>query len=277
MIESSRKNAPCLKEYFAYSDRFFYFLTAGNGRLIFVNPRLLSFACSGNPSPDQVVSMFQDPPALIRLLDHCRQQKGIVSAELEIRSAGGIVHAVGWEFSVCLSATGEEQVQATGILLNSTVSMVGGMAGKMADVRKAYEQTKEGLWRFDSEQPVSVSEDPSKIIAYWRSHSRLAECNDNMARMYGYEKAEELLGARLDELIDFSDQQKMAGLQQFIQNRFKTTTVETREIDRYGRIKYFRNSMEGLVENGQITSVWGTQQDITGQRGRKKKTVTWPC
>ena len=100
------------------------------------------------------------------------------------------MHAVGWEFSVCLSATGEEQVQATGILLNSTVSMVGGMAGKMADVRKAYEQTKEGLWRFDSEQPVSVSEDPSKIIAYWRSHSRLAECNDNMARMYGYEKAD---------------------------------------------------------------------------------------
>ncbi|MBK6828855.1 MAG: PAS domain-containing protein [Chitinophagaceae bacterium] len=264
-------NIPCLKEYFAYSDRFFYFLAEGNGRVVFINSRLLSFTLSDKKIPDQLTSIFQDPPALERILDQCRQQSGILSAELAIRSAGGIVHAVAWEFSVCLTAAGEEQLQATGVLLTRNVSMVGGMAGKMADARKAYEQTTEGLWRFDSDEPVSVNEDPARIIAYWRNHSKLAECNDNMARMYGYEKAEELQGARLDEFIDFSDHQRMAGLQQFIQNRFKTTTVETREIDRYGRIKYFRNSMEGLVENGQITSVWGTQQDITGQREAEEK------
>jgi len=271
MIESSRLNIPCLKEYFAYSDRFFYFLADGNGRLIYINPRLMSFAFSGHPSPDQLISFFLDPPALKIVLDQCRQQNGIVSADLNIRSAGGIPHAVAFEFSRCSSITGEEQVQATGILLNSAVSMVGGMAGKMADVRKAYEQTTEGLWRFDSDQPVSVNDDPAKIIAYWRTHSKLAECNDNMARMYGYEKAEELLGTRLEELIDFSDHQRVAGFRQFIKNRFKTTTVETREFDRYGRIKYFRNSMEGLVENGLVTSVWGTQQDITGQREAEEK------
>jgi PAS domain S-box-containing protein len=264
-------NIPCLKEYFAYSDRFFYFLAEGNGRLVFINSRLLSFALPDKKIPDQLTSIFQDPPALERILDQCRQQSGILSAELAIRSAGGIVHAVAWEFSVCLTASGEEQLQATGVLLTSTVSMVGGMAGKMADAWKAYEQTTEGLWRFDSDEPVSVNEDPARIIAYWRNHSKLAECNDNMARMYGYEKAEELQGARLDEFIDFSDHQRMAGLQQFIQNRFKTTTVETREFDRNGRIKYFRNSMEGLVEQGLVTSVWGTQQDITEQREAEEK------
>lgn len=130
MIESNRMYTPCLKEYFAYSDRFFYFLATGNGGLLYTNPRLLSFACAGKPAPDQLQCLFQDTNALKRVLDQCRQKGGILSAELEIKSAGGIVHTAAWDFSVCQAAEDQELIQCTGVLLNSTASVAGGITGK---------------------------------------------------------------------------------------------------------------------------------------------------
>lgn len=128
---------------------------------------------------------------------------------------------------------------------------------------EAYEYSAEGLWKVELRQPVSVRLSPEEIIAHCRQHAYLADCNDNMARMYGFAKAGELIGASLEQLMDLNDQERLQNLVSFIKNNFVLTRVETKEFDRHGDVLYFLNNMTGIVEKGMLTRIWGTQQDIT--------------
>jgi PAS domain S-box-containing protein len=128
---------------------------------------------------------------------------------------------------------------------------------------EAYEYSAEGLWKIDLRKPVSISLSPDEIIAHCRQHAYLADCNDNMARMYGFAKAGELIGTSLDQLMDLEDAERLQNLVSFIKNKFLLTHVETKEFDRFGNVLYFLNNMTGIVEKGMLTRIWGTQQDIT--------------
>lgn len=128
---------------------------------------------------------------------------------------------------------------------------------------RAYEQSAEGLWMFQSDKPVSVKKSNDYLIKFWEENCYLADCNDNMAKMYGFEKREEILGTKLNALIDFSDPEWIQTLHRFIENGFTIKNFETKEPDRNGNLKYFMNAMVGIVENEMLQRVWGTQQDIT--------------
>ncbi|HEY6403129.1 MAG TPA: PAS domain S-box protein, partial [Blastocatellia bacterium] len=65
--------------------------------------------------------------------------------------------------------------------------------------------SSEAIWRFEMEQPIPINlpEDEHIELAY--KYCYLAECNDAMARFYGYETADQIIGARLDDLMPRSD------------------------------------------------------------------------
>jgi PAS domain S-box-containing protein len=138
--------------------------------------------------------------------------------------------------------------------------------GEMTERYKAYEHSAEALWRFELKKPVSASASPDEIIAHCRKHAYMAECNDNLAQMYGYEKSEEMIGAGMNDLMDLNEPVWLEYMRTFITNGFRSAKIETKEQDRYGNTVYFLNSMEGVVENGMLKRVWGTQQDITEKR-----------
>ena len=52
--------------------------------------------------------------------------------------------------------------------------------------RAFIEQTAEGVWRFELEQPVPVTLPDDEQIERFYTHAYLAECNDTLAQMYGY-------------------------------------------------------------------------------------------
>src|SRR3954454_16394985 len=60
--------------------------------------------------------------------------------------------------------------------------------------RSFVEQSTEGIWRFELEQPVSTDLAPDEQVERFYRHGYLAECNNAMARMYGYTRAEEIVG-----------------------------------------------------------------------------------
>ena len=59
----------------------------------------------------------------------------------------------------------------------------------------------EGIWRVEADSPIStaLSEDEQIDACYRLCY--IAEANDASARMYGFERAEELVGVRLSELL----------------------------------------------------------------------------
>jgi PAS domain S-box-containing protein len=125
--------------------------------------------------------------------------------------------------------------------------------------------SSEGIWLVEVEKPIPINLPPNKQIAMMYKYAYLGEANDAMARMYGFTKAEELIGARLPDLLVESDPQNTEYLQAFIASGYRLSGAQSHERDKHGKPRVFRNSLVGIVEDGKLLRAWGTQQDITEQ------------
>jgi PAS domain S-box-containing protein len=132
--------------------------------------------------------------------------------------------------------------------------------------RSFVEQSTEGIWRLELEEPVSTDLAPDEQVERFYRHGYLAECNNAMARIYGYARAEEIVGARLSDLLPSSIPENVQYLKDFVRSHYQLAEAESREVDRNGRIKYFLNDVTGIVENDCLLQVWGTQRDITERK-----------
>ena len=127
-------------------------------------------------------------------------------------------------------------------------------------------QSSEGVSRMEIDPPVptNLSED-EQIDRFYRG-ARIAECNDAMARMYGFKDAHELVGTALADLHDVRDQANREQIRSFIRAGYRLSDSETREHAKDGKPRVFLNNVVGFIEDGHIVRVWGTQRDVTDQR-----------
>jgi PAS domain S-box-containing protein len=127
-------------------------------------------------------------------------------------------------------------------------------------------QSSEGIWRCEMTQPIRTDKPEDEQIEDFFRFSYLGECNDAMARMYGFSSAAEIIGARLGELLPQSDEHNILYLRRFVQSGYRLNEAESHEIDREGNPKYYLNNLVGIVEDGCLVRAWGTQRDVTEQR-----------
>lgn len=132
--------------------------------------------------------------------------------------------------------------------------------------RSFVEQSTEGIWRFELEKgvPTDLPED-EQISRFYRG-AYLAECNDVLARMYGFTRTEEIVGKRLKALLSDSSPENVEYLRAFVRSGYQLTGAESEEVDRAGNPKRFLNNITGIVENGCLVRGWGTQRDVTERR-----------
>ena len=126
--------------------------------------------------------------------------------------------------------------------------------------------SSEGIWRLEAERPIDTKLSTDEQIEMFQKHVYLAECNDAMARMHGHERADDLTGSPLSELLVITDQPNIASIRAFIDNGYRLHNVESVEIDTNGHRKYFMNSLIGIVVNGYLLRTWGTQRDETERK-----------
>ncbi len=124
----------------------------------------------------------------------------------------------------------------------------------------------EGIWRCETETPIDIRLPEEEQINAFFQYGYLAECNDAFARMYGFDDADDLTGARLSDLLPREHPTNQAYLRAFIQANYRLSNAESAELDRNGNVRYIANSLTGVVENGFLVRAWGTQRDITAQR-----------
>ena len=126
--------------------------------------------------------------------------------------------------------------------------------------------SSEGIWRFELDEPLDTSLPEDEQVARMFRHAYLAECNDAMARMYGFASASELVGRRLTDFQPPSDPANVEFLRAFVRSGYRLDNAESSERDRHGDVRIFLNSLVGVVEDGKVFRAWGNQRDVTEVR-----------
>lgn len=132
-------------------------------------------------------------------------------------------------------------------------------------------RSSEAIWRFETAEPLPVDMPEDELIVHFISKGYLAECNDQMAKLYGFEEASDLTGSPLSNFIPLDDENSLDYFRGFIQSGFKLSNVETHETDKEGNQKIFLNNLLGIVEGRKLIRVWGTQRDITEYKLAERK------
>ena len=127
-------------------------------------------------------------------------------------------------------------------------------------------RTAEGVWRAVVEPPIPVDAPEDEQVDRCTRHARLVEVNDAMVRMYGCAAPEEHLGSQLSSTFDLADPRSLAFFHAFVRGGYRTVELDSYEFDRQGGPHCFVNNLLGVVEDGFLTGIWGTQRDVTEHR-----------
>jgi PAS domain S-box-containing protein len=139
------------------------------------------------------------------------------------------------------------------------------MRGSETRYRSFVSQSTEGIWRAELRAPIPIDAPWEVQVESIFRDGYLAECNDTMARMYGFEDAAGLVGVPLDQLLVRDDPRNVAYLRAFVESGYRLEGAESIELDRHGARRIFQNSLVGVVEGGVVLRAWGTQRDVTEQ------------
>jgi PAS domain S-box-containing protein len=124
----------------------------------------------------------------------------------------------------------------------------------------------EAIWRLELDEPLETRRSVDEQVAHLFKHAYYAEANDALARLYGYEKAEEVIGMRMSDVESASHVPTVESFKQFISEGYRRSGEESYEKDRYGEIRRFLNNYVGIVENGQLVRMWGSSLDVTERK-----------
>ena len=128
----------------------------------------------------------------------------------------------------------------------------------------------EGIYRIENYPPIPIDAPQEEQLRAIFNNGVVAECNDRLARMYGYEKGEMIWGTKLTKWTNPEDPYIRRVYLNIIRSGYRLADFETRERDRNGKMHYFLNSVVGIVEKGKILRTWGTQRDITERKEMEK-------
>jgi len=123
----------------------------------------------------------------------------------------------------------------------------------------------EAIWRMETEKPISTALPVEEQVGQVLEFAYLAECNDSMARMFGFEHASELIGLRVKNLVQV-DLHSIANLRAFIRSGYRLADAELLAKDREGKIHHFLNTYLGVVEGGYLLRAWGVLRDVTERK-----------
>jgi PAS domain S-box-containing protein len=126
--------------------------------------------------------------------------------------------------------------------------------------------SSEGIWRMDVEQPIDIRLPFDEQISLFYKYGYLAECNDAMARMHGYDRAEDYIGLRFGDSRFASNPASTGALKKLINSNYRLVDVKTEDFDKNNSIRYLSTNLLGIIVNGMLLRIWGVQRDETDQR-----------
>jgi two-component system, cell cycle sensor histidine kinase and response regulator CckA len=119
------------------------------------------------------------------------------------------------------------------------------------------------MWRVEFDPPVPTEIPEQEQLDRIFQSGYVAECNDALARLVGKDKAEQLIGSTLNGIAPVSDPAVRESTLAAIRAGHRLTTVETNRLDGQGNRRHMLRSQWGIVEDGKLERIWGSNRDIT--------------
>ena len=247
------------------------------GRTSYVNQHMAAMIGT-TPEEMQGVSVFDLIPGDDRAAVQQRLQERSQGARAHFEAR--LLHKNGTTVWILVSSTplqderGQFQGSFSMITDISERKRIEEVLGQSEERYRAFvTQSSEAIWRFELEQPIDPNMTIDQQIEHAYRHCYLAECNDAMAHLYGFENAGQITGARMPELLPRNETNR-AYLHDFFSSGCRLADAESEERDKDGNVKYFLNNLIGLYENGMLRRVWGMQRDITAQKQVEQQRAT---
>src|SRR4030095_9976985 len=121
----------------------------------------------------------------------------------------------------------------------------------------------EAILRIEFDSPIDTSLPVDVQVSQIFERGYYAQANDALARLYGWEKAADVVGLRVNKAESIEHEPTLNSYRQFITSEYKRTGEISYERDRHGGMRHFLNSYVGIVEKGQLVRIWGSSLDVT--------------
>jgi len=97
-------------------------------------------------------------------------------------------------------------------------------------------QSTDGIYRIEMKIPVPVDLSVDKQVELILKNGYNAECNDVMAKMYGFNSAEQMIGTKMSDFLLADESSNIEMLKTFINNGYKINDAESKESDSAGSV-----------------------------------------
>lgn len=219
----------------------------------------------------QIVHPADFQKAIVKFTErlHKASVDEVVEAEYRLRDSEGEFHWIRERAKVFKRKENGELEHYITFLQNITENKKN--EEKILQSQRRYQNfirySTDGIYYMACETPIPIDLPPEAQIEMYYQVGHIEESNIAMAKMYGYERPEDLIGLRIADMHAGPHlEENKASFRAFIKQGYRVEHVETRESDLHGNIKIFTNQAVGVINDGHLTGIWGTQQDITTKR-----------
>ncbi len=114
-------------------------------------------------------------------------------------------------------------------------------------------------------KPLPISLPLEEQLQWTAEHAYFSECNSATARIFGAERAEDIVGLPLPELFPYAEDLRR-GLLEWFKTGYRMDNVLMRAATRAGDELWLLGTCHGVLENGHVVRGWGMLTDITARQ-----------
>ncbi|MEZ5038846.1 MAG: ATP-binding protein [Saprospiraceae bacterium] len=138
-------------------------------------------------------------------------------------------------------------------------------------MRNFLEYTSEGIYHITFLTPIPVGLPLDEQHRIFKQTGYFEECNDAFANIYGYQHGHSMKGLSIQNLREgVSNANIPINFKDVVQANYQYLDVESRAFREDGQVIDLLNNVIGIVEDGQLKGLWGTQKDITELKQSKE-------
>ncbi|HVN48715.1 MAG TPA: PAS domain S-box protein [Bacteroidota bacterium] len=242
--------------------------TTPDGDILTVNPAVLQIL--GYQSEAEVIllnvekDLYADQNERDQFLEILHRQGNVKNAQLKMRRKDGTIITVLENARLVRNKMGEV-LYYEGTMRDITEQQQAQEALQLSEERyRAFiQQSMEAIWCIEAEEPISTALPVEEQVRLIFERSFIGECNDALAKMYGYDSANSLRQVKLHDFIAMNAPQNAKLIAAFIRNGYKLVNTELSVVDKFGKEHWFINNVIGMIENKCLVRAWGTQRELT--------------